>query len=291
MNDKRLMTGADALSGIVDKYRRGIGPELWRTGSPKWNAFEIGPALVSIIAAPPKAGKTALSMQLIADTLIANPKLNAYICNCEVSPAVLMMRLLSRYASIPADDIRFGRRGPGDDARLDIGLRRMDAFASRMVFYTGPFVLSEIRDTFGRADAGAGLLCIDYLQRLRLDNGAGDDRRVELENVMGGLRGLADAGLGIIGISAVSRQKGHKGSDYAGLGLASLRGSSELEYGADSIWLMHAGGPDAEGKGDDATPKPEGLVVFECAANRHADTVSIPLIFDKRHMTFHILDV
>lgn len=289
MNDLRLTTGADVLSGVIDRYRRGEGPELWRTGYTRWDAFEIGPGLVSIIAAPPKAGKTALCMSIIADTLIANPGLNAYICNCEVSAGALMARLLSRYSGITADDIRFGRRGPGDDMRLENGLRRMDAFAGRMVFYTGPFTLADIRDTFTRADAGAGLLCIDYLQRLRIDSGGGDDRRVELENVMGALRELADAGLGIIGISAVSRQKGHKGSDYAGIGLASLRGSSELEYGADSIWLMHTGGPDAaEGE---AAPKAEGLLVFECAANRHGDTTSIPLIFDKRHMTFHTMDI
>lgn len=290
MNDKRLMTGADILSGVIDKYRRGIGPELWRTGYPRWDAFEIGPGLVAIVAAPPKAGKTALSMGIIADTLIANPGLNGYICNCEVSPAVLMARLLSRYSGIPADDIRFGRRGPGDDARLENGLRRMGAFADRMIFYQGPFTLADIRDTFTRADAGAGLLCIDYLQRLRIDSVGGDDRRVELENVMGALRGLADAGLGVIGISAVSRQKGRGGSDYAGIGLASLRGSSELEYGADSIWLMHTGGPDAADKGE-AAPMAEGLLVFECAANRNGDTTSIPLIFDKRHMTFHVMDI
>ncbi len=291
MKDSRLVTGADILSGVIDRYRRGIGPELWRTGYPKWNPFEVGPGMVAIIGAPPKAGKTALSMQIVADTLIANPGLHAYVCNCEVSPSALMMRLLSRYSGITSDGIRFGRHVPGDDARLENGVKRMDAFASRMVFYTGPFVLSEIQNTFGRADAGAGLLVIDYLQRLRLDSGSGDDRRIELENVMTALRGLADEGLGIIGISAVSRQRGHGGSDYAGIGLASLRGSSELEYGADSIWLMHTGGPDTDSKGDDVTPKPEGLVVFECVANRHGDTVSIPLIFDKRHMTFHVMDI
>jgi len=291
MNDKRLMTGADALAGVIDKYRRGIGPELWRTGYPKWNPFEIGPSLVSVIGAPPKTGKTALSMQIVSDTLIRNPELKAYVCNCEMAPGALMARMLARYSGITADDVRFGRRGSGDDARLENGLRRMAAFASRMVFYTGPFAIDCITDTFGRAGAGAGLLLVDYLQRLRLNaKDSGDDRRVELENVMTALRGLADAGLGIIAISAVARQRGHGGSDYAGIGLASLRGSSELEYGADSIWLMHSGGPDATDKGE-AAPKPEGLVLFECAANRHGDTASIPLVFDKRHMAFHILDI
>lgn len=290
MNDKRLMTGADALADVIDRYRRGIGPELWQTGNPKWNAFEVGPGLISVIAAPPKRGKTALCMAVIADTLIANPGLNAYICNCEVSPAEQMMRLLSRYSGIAAKDIRDGNQGPGDDERLEWGHRRMDAFAGRMIFYTGPFTLADIRDTFGRADAGPGLLNIDYIQRLRSDSGSGDDRRVELENVMSALRGLADAGLGIIVISAVSRQKSKTGSDYAGIGLASLRGSSELEYSADSIWLMHTGEPDAADKNEGA-PKPEGLMVFECAANRHGDTASIPLVFDKKRMTFHVMDI
>lgn len=291
MDNSRLITGADVLSGVIDRYRRGIGPELWRTHNSKLDAFEIGPGLVAVIGAPPKAGKTALSMQIVSDTLMRNPELKAYVCNCEMSPGALMARLLARHSGIPLSDVRFGRHNHGDDARLENGLSRMAMFADRLIFYDGPFALDCITDAFGRHDADAGLLAIDYLQRLRLnakDNG--DDRRVELENVMTALRGLADAGLGIIAISAVARQRGHSGSDYAGIGLASLRGSSELEYGADSIWLLHTGGPDKTDKGDD-TPKPEGLVILECPANRNGDAANIPLIFDKKHMTFHTMDV
>ncbi len=291
MTDARLITGADVLSGVIDRYRCGVGPELWRTNNSRLDAFEIGPRLVAVIGAPPKAGKTALSMQIVSDTLIKNSELRAYIANCEMSPGALLSRLLARHSGIALSDLRFGRHNRGDDARLEQGLERVNLFADRLIFYTGRFALDCITDTFGRADAVAGLLVVDYLQRLRLNSkDNGDDRRVELENVMTALRGLADAGLGIIGISAVARQRGHSGSDYAGIGLASLRGSSELEYGADSVWLLNAGGPDAADKGE-AVPKPEGLVILECAANRHGDTASIPLIFDKQHMTFHTMDI
>ncbi|OQC05771.1 MAG: Replicative DNA helicase [Candidatus Hydrogenedentes bacterium ADurb.Bin101] len=291
MNDKRLTTGADVLFNVIDKYRRGIGPDLWRTHNSRLDAFEIGPGLVAVIGAPPKSGKTALSMQIVSDTLIKNPELRAYIANCEMSPGALMSRLLARHSGIALSDLRFGRHNRGDDARLEHGLERVTRFADRLIFYTGPFALDCITDTFGRADAGGGLLVVDYIQRLRLNSkDSGDDRRIELENVMTALRSLADAGLGIIAISAVARQRGHSGSDYAGIGLASLRGSSELEYGADSVWLLHTGGPDKSDKGE-GTPEPEGLVTFQCAANRHGDTADIPLTFDKSHMTFHTMDV
>ena len=47
-----------------------------------------------------------------------------------------------------------------------------------------------------------------------------------------------DAGAVVLVASAVARQKGKTGSNYRGLNLASFRGSSELEYGCDSAFLL-----------------------------------------------------
>lgn len=284
MNPARLISGADALRLVDENFRAGRGPELWRTQDARWDAFECGPGLISIIAAGPKAGKTALSMQIVAEMLACNPSLRAYVANCELSPYALMLRLLSRVSGIAAADIRFGRRRGGDDARLEMGMKRLGAIADRMIFYVGAFAMDAITRTFADAGADGGLLVIDYLQRLRLVSAeAPKDSRVELESVMGALRGLADAGLGVIGISAVARQKGRGGSDYQGIGLASLRGSSELEYGADSVWLLHSGGDDAP------AAMGEAVMMLECAANRHGDTAQIPLSFVKATMNFRII--
>ncbi len=288
MTNARLIKGDEILGNVVENCQNGIGPTLWRTVDKRFDAFEIGPNLVAVIGAPPKAGKTALSMQIVADTLIKNPDLNAYICNCELSPPAIMQRLLARYSGISATTIRFGISSKEDKAKLENGLWRLEKFSSRLVFYQGPFALDLIRKTFGAICADPGILLLDYLQRLRLNSkDSGDDRRVELEGVMSELRDLADVGLGVIGISAVARQKGNGGSNYASIGLASLRGSSELEYGADSVWLLHSGN-DVPKPGED-NPVLEGYAVFECAANRNGDTANIPLVFAKREMTFHPL--
>lgn len=285
MNAK-LITGAEALRQVDESYRAGRGPELWRTPDKRWDSFECGPGLIAIIAAGPKAGKTALSMQIVADMLACNPSLKAYIANCELSPYALMMRLLARASGIAASDIRFGRKRGDDVARLEMGLKRLGAIADRLIFYQGPFAVDAIRRTFADAGAGGGLLVVDYLQRLRLVSGeAPHDTRIELESVMSAMRGLADAGLGIIGISAVARQKGPGGSDYQGIGLASLRGSSELEYGADSVWLLHGGGDESP-----AVAMGEAVICFECAANRHGDTARIPLVLAKSRMAFHTIE-
>lgn len=289
MSSGRLISGSEALAGVLDNYRAGRGPELWRTGDRRWDSFEIGPGLVAVIGAPPKTGKTALVMQLASDMLKNHRDLKCFIANCENAPSALMMRLLSRESGISASDLRFGIRWRDSLERLELGEQQLSSFADRLVFYTGPFALDALRGAFSEAGAGPGLLVVDYLQRLRLASGDPPmDSRLELEGTMNAMRGLADAGLGVIGISAVARQRGAKGSDYAGLGLASLRGSSELEYGADSVWLLHSGAGEAS---DGATsPIAENMLVFECAANRHGDTVSIPLSFNKRLMMFSVIE-
>jgi replicative DNA helicase len=286
MSGGHLIRGTDALAGVASAFREGRGPGLWRTGNKAWDALEIGPGLIPVIGAPPKRGKTALCMQIVADILAHNPNLTAYIANVELSPSALMMRLLARASGLAASDLRFGLRWRDSLERLALGETRLSAISDRLVFYVGPFALDALRQAFSEAGAGPGLLVIDYLQRLRLVSGeAPKDTRIELESVMTALRGLADAGLGIIAISAVARARSFKGSDYETLGLASLRGSSEIEYGADSVWLLH--GPDDEAG---TSPGTENMLVFECAANRHGDTARIPLAFNKKLMTFNVIE-
>ena len=293
MSDSKLITGSEVLKTVLSDYREGRAPELWRTQDSGWDAFECGTGLITIVAAPPKAGKTALVMQQVSDMLLHNKELKAYIANCEVSPEAMMQRLLSRFSNIPVSDIRFARKLKSDEMRIGKAVSQLNLFADRMIFHRGRFALDAIQNEFAAYGAGCGLFVVDYLQRLRLNSKeSASDRRIELEDTMNALRDMADSGLSIVGVSAVARQKGRGGSDYAGIGLASLRGSSELEYGADSIWLLHSGKDAAENKPDtdNTKPPPSNLVVLECAANRHGDTAQIPLAFDKQRMTFHIIE-
>src|SRR5689334_6231494 len=87
-------------------------------------------------------------------------------------------------------------------------------------------------------DYRARLAVIDYAQRFAA--GEGDDR-TNIDRLMSGVRKLATAGACVRLISSVTRQKSPNGSNtYAGLNLASFRGSAELEFGADAPYILDA---------------------------------------------------
>ncbi len=149
--------------------------------------------------------------------------------------------------------------------------------ADRLVFHTGGPVLADVARTAD--ETGARLLVLDYVQRFTLGAGPdAPDKRAELDGIINHVRRFADAGLGVLVVSAVARQKGKTGSNYAGLGLASFRGSSELEYGADSAWTL-----EAEGEHPD-------MVRLKCEKNRHGETCGTQLHFDKARQSFTVAD-
>ena len=153
----------------------------------------------------------------------------------------------------------------------------MDTLAGigdQLVFHTGPPVLADVAKT--AYATGARLVVLDYIQRFSLGAGAdAPDKRTELDGIMTHIRRFADAGLGVLAVSAVARQKGKGGSTYGGLGLASFRGSSELEYGADSAWLL-------------SPVNGLGLTMLTCEKNRHGETGCTGLSFDKPRQSFSV---
>lgn len=87
------------------------------------------------------------------------------------------------------------------------------------------------------------------------------------------LRRFCDGGAAVLCAAVVARQKSAHGSTYRGLNLASFRGSSELEFGADACYLLV---PDAEGPG----------VAFQCEKNRYGPTENLSTLFDPNFQTF-----
>jgi replicative DNA helicase len=255
----------------------GKPPELWRVGA-GFHPVELGPGLVCLVGGAPGAGKTAVTMQWIVDALRLDSSLRCLVCNVEMAPRTLLDRQLARLSGLDANWIRF-RTLAGHEHRARAGLDVLASVAPRLAFHTGPATLLDVARS---VDAfGARLLVLDYIQRFGL--GAGDaqqDRRSELDGVMGHVRKFADAGMGVLVVSAVSRQKGKTGSNYVGLGLASFRGSSELEYGADSCWTLAP-----EDDADKHSP-----VRLDCAKNRHGNTPSLLLNFDRMRQSFTPVD-
>ena len=176
----------------------------------------------------------------------------------------------------PLDTIRHRRFDGSHDDRLDQSIHTLEALGERLAFVRPPFDLANIA---AAADAhDAGLIVLDYIQRIRLP-GEHSDKRGSVNATMDYLRQFADAGLGVIVLSAVGRSKDDKGrSSYAGSGLslASFRESSELEFGCDDAFILHPEDENAEGD----------AMRLRHLKSRHGDARDLLLTFDRPRMSF-----
>jgi hypothetical protein len=143
---------------------------------------------------------------------------------------------------------------------------------ARIAFHVGPPTVASVYESARAFDAR--LIVLDYLQRFALD--AADDR-VRLDRLMGQVRRVADQGLAALVVSSVSRRAGRSGSTYAGLDMASYRGSAELEFGADSAYILDAN-------------LPHGIATLRQVKNRYGPLRDIPLRFDGPHQEFRAGD-
>ena len=266
-----------ATEAIVDwreDLLSGRPPVRWPVGPGAWEDVQLGPGLIILLGGAPGGGKTALTLQWVIDALRLTPTLRALVANVEMSVGTLLDRQLARLSGVDLYSIRNRTVGREHAERLERGHAALDAVGDRLGFLRYPFDLKNV--AAAADDFGADLILLDYVQRFAKTERAGGDRRASIDAMMANLREFADAGVGIIAVSAVGRQKDSRGSSsYANLNLASFRESSELEFGADSAYLI---GPDPAG-GEDA-------VMLSNPKNRHGEPRDIALRFNRRVQRF-----
>lgn len=243
-------------------------PERWHVGPP-FDALDIRPGRVVLIGAPPGVGKTTLALQLISGALENHPTLRAVTGNVEMAPAALTEKLLARLARVPLDALQDRTFTADERRRIEAAVVAHAPLLDRIGFLDPPFTLRHLAGAL--VEFGARLAVVDYAQRFT--TGEGDDR-AKLDALMSGVRTLATAGACVVLISSVARQKSKNGSStYAGLNLASFRGSSEIEFGADTAYIL------------EADPK-SGVAVLKCEKDRFRQPRDVPLRFDGALQTF-----
>lgn len=240
MSQANFQRAADVLHGWRNDVLSGTPPTFYPVGDGELSRIEIGPGLVTLLGGAPGAGKTAFSMQAIVDALRLTPTLRAVVCNIEMPPAVLLDRQLARLSGIDLTTIRYRRLTADHAERIDTGLATLDEVCDRLAFVRPPFDLANVAAVADEFDAG--LISLDYIQRIRAPGDHGD-KRGNVDATMGHLRAFADAGVAVVVLSAVGRGKNSQGtSSYEGLGLASFRESSELEFGCDDAFILAGDG-------------------------------------------------
>ena len=274
MSKVNYQTAAEVFDGWRDDVLTGEVPTLYPVGSGEMERIEVGPKLVTLIGGAPGAGKTAFVMQCVVDALRLTESLRVLVCNIEMPPAVLLDRQLARLSGIDVGRIRYRNLGDSHGDRLDRAMNTLEGVTERLCFVRPPFNLGNIA---AASDAfGADLLVLDYIQRIS-PPGQHADRRGSVDAIVNYLRQFADAGVGVIVVAAVARQKDNRGrSSYAGdsLSLASFRESSELEFGADDAFIL---APD---------PQLEGQVQLKHLKARHTEPKDLRLKFDRKRQRF-----
>jgi hypothetical protein len=201
-----------------------------------------------------------LVLQLTVALLQNHPEVRAVIGNVEMTPADLLAKIAARLASVPVDHIADKTYTPGEREKVKKALAAHDGVLRRLTFLEPPYTLTNLAGAL--TDSEAKLAIVDYVQRF----GAAKDLRESLDGLMTGLRKLAAHGAAVVGVSSVARQKDDKGrSSYAKLGLASFRGSAELEFGSDSAYILEAN---------------NGVAVMRCVKNRYGKPADIHLRFN-----------
>lgn len=269
-----FQSAADVFGSWRDDVLTGEPPTLYPIGQGELSRIEIGPQLVTLIGGAPGAGKTAFTMQAVVDALRLTDSLRAVVLNVEMTPAVLLDRQLSRLSGIDASTIRYRQFDASHADRLDQAMNTLEQIAGRLCFVGPPFTLANVA---AAADAfDAGLLVLDYIQRIA-PPGEHGDRRGSVDASMNFIRQFAEAGVGVVVVAAVARQKDNRGrSSYAGdaLSLASFRESSELEFGADDAFILAR------------HPKRPDIVVMRHLKARHTEPRDVALHFDRRRQRF-----
>ncbi|WP_020476355.1 DnaB-like helicase C-terminal domain-containing protein [Zavarzinella formosa] len=234
-----IRNGAHVLKEVLHDIRKGQKPERYRLSAP-FSHVPLGPGMMNVFAGPTGVGKTALVMQLVSDVLANNSGVSAFVANVEMDPKQLTRRMMASASGIAGTKIDGNDLTKAEKATLMQAAKGLQPVASRITFWDGEFSLSAMVGDIEATDPK--ILVIDYVQRLTVgtDETKGDEERTRLNDLMNKLREFAKRGVCVIILAAVSRQKGSRGSNYEGLGLASMRGSSELEYATDNVFIMEA---------------------------------------------------
>ena len=274
MPDAKFISAVDVVDSWWDDWLNGTAPITYPVGM---EAVQLGPGTVTLLGGAPGAGKTALAVQWIIDALRLTPDLRAVICNVEMTPAALLERQIARLSGVDLTSIRQRKRTPEHTDRIDLARANLEEPRERLCFVRPPFDLANIAAT---ADAfSANLILLDYVQRIA-PPGTHGDKRGSVDAMMSFLRQFADQGLAIIAVAAVGRTKDSRGRssyDTNGLGLASFKESGEIEYGADTAFMLS---PD---------PKLESNVTLRCLKNRNGEPADTPLHFDRAHQRFTLV--
>jgi replicative DNA helicase len=218
-------------SEIYEQWTTAMPPTVIRTGDGALGALELAPGKITIVAGAPASGKTALCLQLLIDAMRFNSELRVLVASVEMTPHSLLDRTLSRLSGIALSKIIYRRWNEADLPRVELARETMRAIMPRIKFIRKKYSIGYVDEQ--SEQFGAHVVWLDYLQRF---DGVGTqpDMRSAMASVMSMARKIAGQSRAVLAVSAISRPK----DVNEPAALSSLRESSELEFGADDVFML-----------------------------------------------------
>jgi len=237
---------------------------------------------LTIIAARPSMGKTALAINIAQNAAVRGGKTVA-VFSLEMSKESLLRRMLASEALVDSQKIQKGFLGRDDHAKLSGALERL--VESRIFIDDTPGIsLTEMRAKARRLrqmQSGLDLIVIDYLQLMSASVPGPQQRRYEnrtqeVSAISRGLKALAkEMNLPVIALSQLSRASEQRGGDKKPM-LSDLRESGSIEQDADVVAFIHR---ESYYNRDDPDPENENKAEIIIAKQRNGPTGSVHLAY------------
>jgi replicative DNA helicase len=247
---------------------------------------------LTIIAARPSMGKTALAINIAQNAAIHGSKTVA-VFSLEMSKESLLRRMLASEALVDSQKIQKGFLLREDREKLTNALERL-VEAKLFVDDTPGISLTEMRAKARRLRQQAGgldLVVIDYLQLMSggsMGPGAKryENRTQEVSAISRGLKALAkELEIPVIALSQLSRASEQRGGDKKPM-LSDLRESGSIEQDADVVAFIHR---ESYYNRDNPDPDTDNKAEVIIAKQRNGPTGSVELAWIGRCTRFENL--
>lgn len=236
---------------------------------------------LSIVGARPAMGKTAF-MGCVAEAAASAGK-RPGIISAEQPAAQIALRRLSLLSNVPAAQLRAGKVGDEDWARMQAGMARAIE-GETWIYDRSAITLDELVSVARKWKHrhGIGLLFIDYAQRIRVP---GVERITEVATVARTLKDLArDLNIPVVALAQVKASVDTRNDKRPNQG--DLANSDELTREADQILMLYRDAAYYHDKLPNGQPVPRGIAEIIVEKNRHGPTGFKKIAFREEVMQF-----
>lgn len=230
---------AKTLADIEERGKNEHKLSGLNTGNRKLNHYTGGwqPGNLIIMAARPGMGKTARVLNFLKAAAADGKKVQLF--SLEMSSMELAKRMISEEGTIPGDFLKSGKLPDEDWIRITQAANKLVELGINII--DRPYMGYNDVQTLARMEKvkhGLDLICIDYLQIMKVMDGKGKTRDVQIGEITGQLKQLAkELDVPVILLCQLSREVERR-PDKRPI-LSDLRESGNIEQDADMVLALY----------------------------------------------------